>query len=220
LSSVLLHPTKGLNPHLTICRICGKDDAIILVGRRDYKDICCKCGMVHVGGANRTASWHRKVCSQCYGDEFRQEPISEFEKFPMGVCDECREDAGCFFCMCRKKDGADFSPGGKPWPCFDHEPCDKCRGYMEQGIIIISVDPGSDPKNPYRTGGFWVIKEEAVRRLFTEEKFLEKVLRHRMAFVETAACKAIGLPGAEKLKAEKENETHQNISEVPQAAHA
>lgn len=41
------------------------------------------------------------------------------------------------------------------------DPCDKCRDYMEQGILLISVDPKrtQDRHNPYRTGGWVVIKE-------------------------------------------------------------
>ena len=40
---------------------------------------------------------------------------------------------------------------------FDQEPCDKCKEYMAQGIILISVDEAkskSDMRNPYRTGGW------------------------------------------------------------------
>lgn len=52
---------------------------------------------------------------------------------------------------------------------IDYEPCDKCKKLMKQGIILVSVRDGESPSNPYRTGGFVVIKEDAVKRFSTPE---------------------------------------------------
>ena len=35
----------------------------------------------------------------------------------------------------------------------NREPCDECKGYMDQGVILISVDESKtdDPQNPWRS---------------------------------------------------------------------
>jgi len=76
------------------------------------------------------------------------------------------------------------------------EPCDKCKEYMTQGIIIISVrDNEPDRDNPYRTGGWWVIKEDAMKRILPNIDFA----KNRVMFLEDSACAKIGL--------RKQNET-------------
>ena len=75
--------------------------------------------------------------------------------------------------------------------CYDHEPCEKCKEWMKQGIILISVRKGSDQKNPYRTGGWIVINEDAFKRIFKDS---DEALRKRIAFVEDEVWDAVGLP--------------------------
>lgn len=76
---------------------------------------------------------------------------------------------------------------------YDKEPCDECKKYMEMGIIIISVKDGeTDKANPYRTGGWWVVKEDMVKRLLKGE-LLNDVLKKRVVFVEDSVCDKIGL---------------------------
>ncbi len=102
---------------------------------------------------------------------------------------------------------------------IDMEPCRKCAGYMEQGIILLTIDDakstpgwhrppseddhsdhwGTRPSqrrafvpNPWRTGGFFVMREEAVRRIFTGEA-LEFALKHRWCFIEHEAAEKIGM---------------------------
>jgi hypothetical protein len=70
------------------------------------------------------------------------------------------------------------------------EPCDKCKEYMAQGIIVISVrDNEPDRDNPYRTGGWWVVKEDALKRMFHNIDFAN----NRVMFIEDSACSKIGL---------------------------
>ena len=64
---------------------------------------------------------------------------------------------------------------------------------MEQGIILVSVRNGESTSNPYRTGGFVVIKEDAVKKFSTPEMF-EKVKKTRFAFIEDSMWDALGLP--------------------------
>jgi hypothetical protein len=88
--------------------------------------------------------------------------------------------------------------------CIDLDPCTTCRDWMRQGIILIGIDPArSDPDwnrfplpNPYRTGGFAVVREEAVVRIIKEGPARDFALRHRWTFIEEAAARALGLWGA------------------------
>jgi hypothetical protein len=141
--------------------------------------------------------------------------------------------AKCFFCgesgdLLIHKSMRDISAiNGK---VIHMEPCSKCKEYMKQGIIFITIDsaksdanwhvppanhdlprinafgreiPGSARgfiPNPYRTGGFFVVKEEAVRK-FTNEPMLANVLKHRWTFIEHEVAVKIGMikeTGAEK----------------------
>jgi hypothetical protein len=80
---------------------------------------------------------------------------------------------------------------------IDKEPCSKCKELMEKGIILISVDSKESPDNdnPYRTGGWIVVKEEAVRRIGIKPVELEAdILKRRVAFVPDDAWDMPGLP--------------------------
>lgn len=77
--------------------------------------------------------------------------------------------------------------------CYDKVPCDKCKGYMKQGIILIGVRDGESGENPYRTGTFAVVRDDAVKRIFSAESFAA-VEKSRVAFIEDSTWTAIGLP--------------------------
>jgi len=96
-------------------------------------------------------------------------------------------------------------------------PCSKCEGYMKMGIILITIDEKRSedgwerPKpvrvktgyntykdepgmpNPFRTGGFFVISEDAFKRAFTGEGIQEFGLRARFMFMEHNAAIEMGL---------------------------
>jgi hypothetical protein len=79
----------------------------------------------------------------------------------------------------------------------DMEPCDKCKEYMKQGIIMVSIRDGDEEfnmQNPYRTGGWIVIKEEAVERMGLPPETSENILRTRFAFVPDTTWDMFGLP--------------------------
>lgn len=85
--------------------------------------------------------------------------------------------------------------------CLDYEPCDECKRWMEQGVILISVDEKrskSSPQNPWRTGGWVVMKDDAIRRMFKPESLVEVILKKRMAFVPDEAWDVLGLPRGEE----------------------
>lgn len=78
--------------------------------------------------------------------------------------------------------------------CIDKEPCQKCQEYMKQGIILISVKDGEEGDNPYRTGGWVVIKEEVIKRIVQPEAIAVDIIKQRMAFIPDAVWGALGLP--------------------------
>jgi hypothetical protein len=73
---------------------------------------------------------------------------------------------------------------------YDYEPCDKCKSYMEQGIILISV---KDYDKDFRTGGWVVCTQTAIERILQKDA-LEGVLKKRVAFLADTAWDRIGLP--------------------------
>ena len=76
---------------------------------------------------------------------------------------------------------------------IDHEPYPKCAKHMKLGVILISVRDGESGDNPYRTGGFWVIRDEAINRIITDPAVAQVILRKRVCFIPDEACKIIGL---------------------------
>lgn len=80
-------------------------------------------------------------------------------------------------------------------------PCPKCEGLMKQGIILITVDEAKSAKdwakeeipNPYRTGGFFVLKEEAVERLFDNPTAVAFAKKHRWLFIAHEVAEHLGM---------------------------
>ena len=81
------------------------------------------------------------------------------------------------------------------------DPCSECAGYMKQGIILISCGNEEIGNNPYRTGGWIVIKEEALGRMIDEELF-EDLKKKRFAFVPDAVWDMLKLPREEVVQEE------------------
>ena len=98
----------------------------------------------------------------------------------------------CFFCGKEKNEvallGAAYEEEAPMHMVIDKEPCDECKGYMAQGVMLVGVLDGTDHGNPYRTGKICVIKAEAAQRIFPS------IGNNRGAFVEDSAWNKIGLP--------------------------
>ena len=65
---------------------------------------------------------------------------------------------------------------------------------MKKGVILISVRKGSDMDNPYRTGGWVVIKDEAIERMPLDDDTRAGLLKARKGFLEDDAWDKLGLP--------------------------
>lgn len=79
---------------------------------------------------------------------------------------------------------------------WDQEPCGTCKRWMEQGVICIEVDEAktTDEKNPWRSGGWAVIKDEAVQRLPLDAKVKASMLKRRVAFLTSELWDLLGFP--------------------------
>ena len=78
---------------------------------------------------------------------------------------------------------------------FAEKPCDECQDLMEQGCILVTVDEKltDDMNNPYRTGGFFVMKDEAIMRIFDVEMAESLVNKTRFGYIEHDAATQLGL---------------------------
>lgn len=76
--------------------------------------------------------------------------------------------------------------------CIDTEPCEQCREYMKQGIIIIEIEDETLPEENHRTGGFYVIKEEALKDILNEDMY-KRVSEMRVMIIEESTAEYMGL---------------------------
>ena len=90
----------------------------------------------------------------------------------------------CFFCL---KAGAGT---------VGREPCFSCANNMLRGVIILSSDVGrtKDPMNPFRTGGWGLATEDALRRMFRDPELVDRVLGLRYLFIDDTLWDQFGLP--------------------------
>lgn len=82
----------------------------------------------------------------------------------------------------------------------DQEPCAQCKEYMKQGVVLVSVRdpaPGDDQNNPYRTGGWVVVKDDLIRKAVKPKELVDNILKKRVAFIPETVWKSMGLPTAE-----------------------
>lgn len=89
-----------------------------------------------------------------------------------------------------------FDPNKAPRQiCFGNH-CDECAEHMKNGVICISVDEerSTDPQNPYRTGGWCLVRDEAISRIVNDHELRDQILKKRVAFIPDDAWAAIGLP--------------------------
>jgi hypothetical protein len=105
----------------------------------------------------------------------------------------------CFFCNKEKNEVAllGLIKGDAEAPrgvVLDKNPCNKCEDLMKQGIILISVRNEEEGDNPYRTGGWVVVKDDFIKRAIPDKEFAADIIKWRVAFVPDAAWDLMGLP--------------------------
>jgi hypothetical protein len=87
---------------------------------------------------------------------------------------------------------------------YDKEPCDDCKKLMEQGIIFIGVRDNENHDNPYRTGQWFVLKEQAVKEMPMGEELRQSILKKRVCFIEVTVMKKLGLLEMVEAKAKEQ----------------
>lgn len=98
----------------------------------------------------------------------------------------------------------------------DMEPCTKCRGFMEMGVILIAIDDEKSDKgwnippdmgsrdhgrwmpNPYRTGGFFVVTDSFIQRVFSPKALTDQIIKMRWTFIDHVAAEKLGLTKTEE----------------------
>lgn len=168
MSGISLHPELGVNPRMIKihCIACAKvkDDSLFLLGNKNFKMRCPKCGTWIFGGVPSN-----KSCPKC--DTVRPSR-SNWERTELGASEHCEMNGVCSDCL----------------------------GHMDKGIIMVSVRDGEEERgetrNPYRTGGWVVIKEEVLDRIFNKasDEAVERIRKQRLCFVPDKVWDMIGLP--------------------------
>jgi hypothetical protein len=114
----------------------------------------------------------------------------------MPVCFYCQHETGEVALLGRvvdKKTGKEVE--APRHMILDHTPCDACKEWMEKGVILISVkNSTTSGDDPLRTGGWCVVKDEALARFITPPALLMDMLKKRVAFVSDELWDKIGLP--------------------------
>jgi hypothetical protein len=83
------------------------------------------------------------------------------------------------------------------------EPCEECQGFMEQGVVVIGIDPknSDDMSNPYRTGDFVVVKDAFFEKQFgindDLDRTLNVILDKRVTFMDSETMIKFGLKQVE-----------------------
>lgn len=117
------------------------------------------------------------------------------------LCFYCNKPKNQIILAGRIRRVGDFDAEAPRNMVWDREPCEECKGWMEKGILFISVDEAKskgDLKNPYRTGGWAVVKDEAVERMGIQPpELLAQILKRRTCFLPDEVWNMLGLPREE-----------------------
>lgn len=111
----------------------------------------------------------------------------------MGQCSYCGGDDGTIALFGRLKNDAEAPRRA----VVSKEPCPTCKGWMREGVMLVSVRDGETGENPYRTGRMAVVKDAAIARLVTSPDLVADILKKRLAFIPDAVWFALGLPLAD-----------------------
>jgi len=110
----------------------------------------------------------------------------------------------CLFCNEPKHEVilAGYLPGDQEAPTravWDRQPCEKCKEHMASGVVLISVRDGESGDNPYRTGGWVVVTDDAIRKVIQTPEVRDAILKRRVAFIPDEVWYSMGLPRGEEV---------------------
>jgi hypothetical protein len=77
--------------------------------------------------------------------------------------------------------------------------CDRCQKIRDEGgVFLIEVRPEDcGQENPRRTGRMWVLRKDAIRKIFQPDELAEDVIEKGVAYVEAGLLDMIGVPSEE-----------------------
>ena len=140
-----------------------------------------------------------------YGDPEKQEPKFKVIRGKMKShvklyqCYFCGEDIGIL--LDRWLRDARLMKAG----CIDLTPCEKCKEWMEKGILLMSISNNTTPEeikgplpNPLRTGGWTVVKDEELKPILSQSDY-DFAKKYRFMFITDEAWQMIGLPEVSTL---------------------
>jgi hypothetical protein len=159
-----------LNPSVNVCFFCNKEKNEILLLGATYKE-----------EAPHKAIWDKNPCDECkkymeMGIIF----ISVKDPYRIHTCRDCKHSWSAPVLL------------SKATPNLSGEATPHCPKCSSIGINSSPIKE-SDPENPYRTGGWIVVKEDYVKRVVTKP-LLDHILKTRIAFVPNDTWKILGFP--------------------------
>lgn len=187
--SLRVSPKHGLNPSLGLCFFCNKAKDVLLLGR-----------LPDDAEAPRQGVYNQEPCDECRG--YMDKGIICISCDPVKSKTQVR-DHECL--ACHHKWASPVRYGTTP--NMSGELTEQCRVCNRR--TSISSGPqhdGVDTNNPYRTGSWIVLREEALRRFGLPPEMLTHILEKRVYFLEDEVWDTLGLPRVEREK-ESDDET-------------
>lgn len=173
MSHIVLSPQHGVNPSLELCFWCQKERGLVLFGRLK--------GDVE---APRKVTINKEPCDECKGHMEKGIVLISTRDPAPSRSHKCLSCQHGWRARVEKSEHT-HNVSGEATPF-----CPKCNSRS----ISSSPVEEDDPQNPYRTGGWVVVTEDALRRWVSTPETLNHILQTRVAFMPDEVWDAIGLP--------------------------
>jgi hypothetical protein len=123
----------------------------------------------------------------------------------VGVCFWCGEDDGTVLLAGKMKSTEeDSDPEAPRRMCASLEPCKQCEENMALGITLMEAtdeeisrvegfSSSHAVRKPVPTGRWWVLKEDAIRRLVQPPELVEHILKAGKSYIDPETAKSLGL---------------------------
>ena len=190
MNSIRLDQKHGVNPAITRCFYCGGDKDIAIFG--------------HI--PDRTKWALEKAGAEVIDGRAPSNLVMDMEP-----CHKCKEymEMGVILISCREP--IDFQHRTHSCGECKHvwitpveqsahtsnlsgEKSEECPECSSRNVHSSRVQEAEDPQNPYRTGGWVVVRDEAIERMVSPPELTQYILKKRVAFIPDEAWEILGLP--------------------------
>lgn len=172
----------SLNPSVELCFYCNKEKGVVLLGANRGVE------------APRQAVYNHEPCQDCAKLMKRGVILISVDEKKSTVREHtCRRCTHVWRAPIRMAKAAANLSGEMT------ETCPKCNTYGQ----VNSSPHMLDNDNPWRTGGWIVVTDQYIKRVFTPPELVESVLKKRVAFMPDETWDLLKLPRG----ATKESET-------------